>query len=436
MENFALLLRLYLRPASAFSNVMDSGSWLFAAAAVLIVGFGVQVGINRQISEEYAVSAFDLYVRGERTMPPLNNVPAETDFEAAQGRKGFPLLGSRVTWLFSFDSSFIAPFIILSVFFVPGTILLITLIGQIGNAGVIINRDYGTFSTCVLMAWAASHLPFAIAGLVLNGAGGGPVYIALWSAGGIVFGVLSVFAIRTVFGVGYPEAAGAAALSWIPYSIGVNVLEFISPWFFSPFLLIFAILFFGGFLRSGVSGLSDSMRRKRDFKRFLHNATVNPNDADAHVQLGLIYLARRQDEKAREHFTKAFVIDQDEIDANYELGRLARREGDLQKAIEHFSTVVGQNDKYSLSEIWREIGATYLEAGMLDEARSALEKYVTRRPFDGEGLYYFGKMLKAAGENDEANEMFGRATEAAATAPYHRRRELKKWAKLARKELD
>ncbi len=39
-------------------------------------------------------------------------------------------------------------------------------------------------------------------------------------------------------------------------------------------------------------GIGDSLPRKQNFKRFLHNATVNPKDADAHVQLGLLYLQR------------------------------------------------------------------------------------------------------------------------------------------------
>jgi len=74
---------------------------------------------------------------------------------------------------------------------------------------------------------------------------------------------------------------------------------------------------------------------------------------------------------------------------------LARSNGDLQNALDHFSIVLEQNDKHALSEIWREVGATYLAADMLDEARDALEKFVERRSADVEGLYYLGKVLKA-----------------------------------------
>ena len=149
----------------------------------------------------------------------------------------------------------------------------------------------------------------------------------------------------------------------------------------------------------------------------------------------MIYLERKQEPRAVEHFSKAVEIDRDEIDANYELGRIARSHGEFQKALDHFVVTLGHDDRYRLSEIWREIGATYLDAGMLNEAYEPLEKFVERRPVDPEGLYYFGKLLKARGENERAREMFESAIESARTSPYFRSRQLGQWAKLAQKEL-
>jgi tetratricopeptide (TPR) repeat protein len=196
-----------------------------------------------------------------------------------------------------------------------------------------------------------------------------------------------------------------------------------------------AFFYFGGYLGGEVRGFGNSFRQRQNLKRFLQNATVNPKDADAHVQLGIIYLERHQESRALEHFTKAIEIDRTEIDANYELGRIARQHKDLQKALDHFAIVVEQDDKFRLSEIWREIGATYLDAGMLNEAYEPLDKFVTRRNVDPEGLYYFGKLLKAKGENDRAREIFESAIQSAKTSPYFRSRQLNQWAKLAQKEL-
>jgi tetratricopeptide (TPR) repeat protein len=244
-----------------------------------------------------------------------------------------------------------------------------------------------------------------------------------------------LFAIRTVFGTTYAAALITVILSWLAFPLAMYVTQYISPWLFSPFLLLLAFFYFGGYLGGEVRGFGNSFRQRQNLKRFLQNATINPKDADAHVQLGIIYLERRQGSRAVEHFTKALVIDKTEIDANYELGRIARHRKDLQKALDHFAVVVEQDDRFRLSEIWREIGATYLDAGMLDDAYEPLEKFVDRRPVDPEGLYYFGKLLKAKGENDRAREMFEAAIESARTSPYFRSRQLGQWAKLAQREL-
>jgi len=37
MENLKLLFQIYVRPAFAMSEIMDRGSWIFAAAAVMLV---------------------------------------------------------------------------------------------------------------------------------------------------------------------------------------------------------------------------------------------------------------------------------------------------------------------------------------------------------------------------------------------------------------
>ena len=181
--------------------------------------------------------------------------------------------------------------------------------------------------------------------------------------------------------------------------------------------------------------MGNAFRQRQDFKRYLQSSTINPRDADAHIQLGLIYNQRRQTDKALEHFLKAVEIDKTELDGNFELGKIYRQKGEYQTALNHFSAVLEQNDKHSLSEIWREIGANYFAAGMFAEAKTALETFIERRPYDPEGLYYYGKVLQELGENEKAQEQFTEALDAARNAPRFRRFELRKWSKLAEKEL-
>jgi Flp pilus assembly protein TadD len=347
------------------------------------------------------------------------------------------LLGDLFFRFFSFDpAKFYIPVLSISLFYVPTVILLLSFIAGIGSFGVILRRDYAPLATCALMAWAAGHLPFGLAGLLLGPTEVSPaVYLGLWAAGGLLFGLFMFAALRTVFGTDSVPNIITIGTAWVGMSLGNVALTYLSPWLSSPFMLFWIVILFGAFIRSEVGGFGNAFRRRQDFKRFLHNATINPRDADAHVQLGLIYKQRRQDASALEHFQKAYEIDAEEIDANYELGRMARARGELQQALDHFAVVVEQNDKHSVSEVWREIGATYLEAGMPAEARDALEKFVDRRSFDPEGLYYLGKVFKALGEDEKARERFGESIEAAKAVPSYQRRDASHWRKLAQKEL-
>ncbi len=445
MENLKLLFQIYFRPAFAMSEILDKGSWVFAGIAVLVVSFAFHATVNSKLKSGYAIPQFSQFYdfdefTNDEYSPEMQAAfqKAETAYyKALAERPKVPIIGDSFFSLFTFDSNFFSPLLSLSVFYVPVVILLISMFGGIGASfSVVLRRDYSAFATCTLMAWAAAHLPFAILGILVSASTILPsIYFGFWALSGLLFGVFMIFAIRTVFGTNYSIAIFIVCVGWLAISFGIFISKFVSPWLFSPFLLVFVLLYFGGFLGNEMSGLGNSFRQKQNFKRFLHNATVNPNDADSHVQLGLIYLQRRQDSKAKEHFESAFAIDSEEIDANYELGKIARKSGDFQKALDYFSTVVDQNDKHALSEVWREIGATYMEANMSSEAQDALEKYIERRPVDSEGLYYLGKVYKAQNEPEKAREMFEQAVESAKTSPDFRQHALRQWSKLAQKEL-
>jgi Flp pilus assembly protein TadD len=441
MENLKLLFQLYFRPAFAMSELMDKGSWFLAAVFVFVVSCGFYFTVNAKLHAVYSVPNYqDYYSEQTRNMELSDEQfnQLDRDFQnAVKNHQQPPVVGDTLFWFFSFyPQSFYRPLLTLAVFYVPLTILLITLFASLGTFGVIFQRDYGTLSTCTLMAWTASHLPFAVAGILLYSMEISPIiYFAFWIASGLLFAVLMIFALRTVFGVSYQNAVFVVATSWISFSLGLLVFGFISPWLFSPFILFYAFVYFGGSAMGEARGFGNAFRQRQNFNRYLQNATVNPKDADAHVQLGLIYSQRRQDAKAFEHFTKAVEIDKDEVDANYELGKIARKKGEFQQALNYFSVVLEQNEKHALSEVWREIGATYFDANMLAEARKPLETFVERRPVDSEGLYYLGKVLKAQGETEKAREMFTEAIESARTSPDYRRRELQQWSKLSQKEL-
>lgn len=443
-ENLKFFCLLYFKPSRAFGNLMDNGSWVFAAIAVLIVSFAFQTGVNERLNEIYGTPRFDFEIYRTQTgaLPSPDDEDAYyAEYQAAyenyqralRERAKLPLVGDAGLWLFNFNSgNFLSLLLALAVFYVPATILLLTLFEPVGSFGLVLRRDYGIFSTCVFAAWAAAHLPFAVAGLILKNQAISPnTLLALWLASGLYFGVLIILALRTVFGASYKSAIAVVGLSWLSISLGNRIFGVVSPFLFSPFLIFYAFLL----LRGEASTFGDAFRQRRNFRRFLQNATINPRDADAHVQLGMLYKQRRQFEEAVRHFEKAIEIEPQEIEANYELGKIARERGDFERALQHFSIVIEQNEKHALNEIWREIGATYFDAKAYAEAREFLEKFVERRPFDPEGLFRLGQTLKALNLNEEAREMFSRCVEAVQTSPDYRRGQQRKWARMAQKQL-
>ena len=119
---------------------------------------------------------------------------------------------------------------------------------------------------------------------------------------------------------------------------------------------------------------------------------------------------------------------------SFQLGRIARAQGRIDDALVHFQAVVAQDPKHSSSEILREIAGAHLSKGRYEDARRELAVYTQRREYDPEGLFYYGQALEGLGDLGGAREMYGRAMEAARTAPRFRRRVTAKWSRLAQKQ--
>jgi tetratricopeptide (TPR) repeat protein len=167
----------------------------------------------------------------------------------------------------------------------------------------------------------------------------------------------------------------------------------------------------------------------------LQAAAVNPHDGEAQYQLGLIYQQRHQYSDAVQRFEKAVAIDPTETDAHFQLGRIAREQGRFADALRHFQTALDQNERHSQYEVLRELGGMYIRVRQYKDARHMLADYVERRPYDPEGLYYYGQALEGLGRIFEAREMYVRAVEADRTAPRYRRRFTARWSRLAQKSL-
>ena len=110
-------------------------------------------------------------------------------------------------------------------------------------------------------------------------------------------------------------------------------------------------------------------------------------------------------------------------------------QGRLEEALLHQQVTVQLDENHSFGDVWREIGAIYLQAGRLKDAEQCLSRFVNRREYDPEGLYLMGETLLQLNRTAEARDYFSRTMEAVKTMPSYRRGQMRKWSKMAQGQL-
>ena len=352
--------------------------------------------------------------------------------------------------------------LITALVFVPVVILMANLFERRGSFGLVLRQEYAATASTLFYALAAANLLAAPLAL-LAVAGNLHTDFAEWYLTQnqqlqregfntsfeitdprlIVEGFFQllkfpftlafvVIAVRELFRFSWPRAVAVVITSGI-------ISTFVAPFvrlLFGQILAFPLLLFFLFFLLRGyVSELMSAQRARAAFKQNLQAATLNPADASAHYNLGLIHLQRKELDEARQSFLRAVEIDPEETDAHYQLGRISRMKNDYAEAIRHFEPVVERDPTHAQHEIWREVGATYLAAGQFEDAREALERFLEKREADPEGLYLMGRALAALGRGREAIATLRQCIEAVKNAPAYKYRTEKRWLNEAQQFL-
>jgi Tfp pilus assembly protein PilF len=412
-ESLTAILAFYRRPLAAPSRAMDECSLLWAAIPALLLclfsGFTHTTrNAPRTLHYPRAITRPIQYSEDDAPRP---HAPAPIPW---QERIPIPTPG--------FQS-----LLLLAVVFVPSAILIWVLWHGPGGFSTILMRDYAPTLVCLLLAWTAAWFPVILVSFFFPH----PVLIPVGFA---YFAFLAACCLRTVMGIGLGSAfviSGAAYLlsfvGLIVFSLLGNVVYYlISPWF---------LFYFYRQFQSGAAQLGSGLSSRQSFSRSLAASTLNPKDADAQYQLGLIYASRRQYTEAIDRFSKASAIDPKDPAPRYELGRIALTQERYQEAFDHFYAAAELDPTHAASAVWRDIGIACFHLNDFPNALAALERYAARREYDPEGLYWLGKAQAASNQPDHAADSWQRTIEAAKTMPSHRRRLMNQWANKAKAEL-
>ncbi|MBC7933231.1 MAG: tetratricopeptide repeat protein, partial [Rubrivivax sp.] len=310
--------------------------------------------------------------------------------------------------VFAVVSAAVGSLLLIAVIFVPTLCFFTNLFERRGSFSLVLQQEFAPLASAIFYAWVAAHLvafPLALlartsgfeADVIAQSQQLSEAFIAqqqmppeavaqirdpreLVGSFSLMlmlpfFFLWSIIAVREVFRVAWLRALAAVVGGAVVIFLVSPILRQLGGLLTSPFLLVMLFLLLRGYFGE----VMRTQRARASFRQNLEAATLNPADASAHYNLGLIHLQRRELDEAKERFTRAIEIDTDEVDAHFQLGRISRMQNDPAGAIKRFEEVVARDESHAQHEIWREIGATYLAANQYADAEDALERFLERR---------------------------------------------------------
>jgi tetratricopeptide (TPR) repeat protein len=242
----------------------------------------------------------------------------------------------------------------------------------------------------------------------------------------VLMGVYTLWAIKQLNYLSWLQAIVVFALSWVSFLI---YLLFTSFLFALPIFFMIPLLYWGV---QWFRGLYASYAAERLFRRHLGALTLNPQDADAHYQLGIIHLKRRSLDAASDSFASACKISPGDPDYHYYLGRVHELKNEWDKALAQYEECYRLNPEYSLGDIFREVGKAYVQEGSVEKGIEFLKFFLSKRSSDPEGRYWMAIAMQKSGEIEQMRFQLGRILEQARSGPKFFRKQNREWIYRAR----
>lgn len=308
--------------------------------------------------------------------------------------------------------------------YVPGIILLSSFISG-DSLGFYVPRDqYRAHISALFPLWGLIFLVSApLQWYVLAepvGFGVGQLVLV------ILMSAYSIWAIRELNYLSLGAGLGVFALSWLTLPVFYVLTTFL---FALPFFILIPVAYLGW---QRLRTFGSARAGERDFQHHLHTLTLNPQDADAHHQMGLIHLKRRNLDAAQRCFSAAMKIDPKDPDYHYSLGRVFELRGDWPHALESYEETYRLNAEFGLGDIFREVGKGYLHTDRLEKAMEFLKFFLETRGSDPEGRYWLAVTFRRRGDLANMAAQLKTILEQAHSNPKFFRRENREWIYRAR----
>jgi tetratricopeptide (TPR) repeat protein len=173
---------------------------------------------------------------------------------------------------------------------------------------------------------------------------------------------------------------------------------------------------FGGTLHLGEFRRNDFTYGVAMFQRgYLDQAAASfkqviadqPDDAEAHYNLGTLYLRRNALVEARQYIDKALALRPDYPEAWNNLGMIEAQEGHAEQAVRNFERSLQQRPNYTVALL--NLGNLYRRQGEMQEAQKLLVRALDIAPNDPEVNYAVGMLYARQEQVDEAAQYLEKA---------------------------
>jgi tetratricopeptide (TPR) repeat protein len=316
----------------------------------------------------------------------------------------------------------------LLILYIPALILLSNSVSGDGFGLSISKQEYQTHASALLPLWGvlfliASPLQWLIPQFI-------PIGVFDVSFGKlfrtILLCIYTLWAIKQLNYLSWAQSFGVFALSWFT----LVILVILSTFFVAlPFFILIPLIYLGWqWLRDYFA----SHGNERVFQQNLHTLTLNPQDADAQYQLGLIHFKRGNWDAARQYFENALKIEPANPDFHFYMGRTYELKEEWPFALGHYEETYRLNPEYGLGDIFREVGKSYLHIGSHEKGKEFLDYFLKQRGSDPEGRYWLAVALQKLGDLDQMRFQLNMILEQARSSPRFFRKEHREWFYRAR----
>lgn len=236
----------------------------------------------------------------------------------------------------------------------------------------------------------------------------------------------TLWAVKQLNAISYSQALGVLAISCFTFPV---YYLFAAYWIAIPIFLLILLIFWTlrGMRRRQIAG-----RKTQDVRRYLQMLTENPQDADAHYQLGLIHWNRKCLDAAQDYFSRAIKLDPQKPEYHYWLGRTHELQNNWRLAMNHYEETYRLNPEYGQGSLYREAGKGYLHAGNVEKGREFLDLFLSRHSSDIEGRYWFAVAMKQVGDVEQMRFHLNVIREQARSSPGLFKKHNREWISRAR----